>query len=581
MARFFQPIQQQVVRMDTPVNVDFYANLLNQAQGNLEKGTAMQAKFLEDAYGQKYLDEATRNAQINKAQELIKNSLESEFVSPSRVGRDVIKASQQLSPWKNLNEKQIEEYKRQQDLQARYGSNYIGNDVSKLSLTDDNGNLINPDRIKNIAGNREDLVQAFMRDNAGLANKVTDIPGQWRTTAGGQLLEQITQKIKGLTEQERAQMFDNNPQVVELYMKQMPALSEAIQASGQNPSEYLSKEISNISKQLVGGTTIERQHAANQDYLNAYQKSQMAGASNSSGRFVNELDDNALASNTIEEFTQLAEALNNPEKATNTLNNIKQSGVRIGKNVGVNIINAIPRAENLITRLITGGKYGFDDWVSSDSPDFYTKEEVQKQGKEKLNQLKSEYAPLYKKLKLEHTDVNGNIDYQKLHNDFIMNAAVLETSVRKVESNKSILAPKEIPLLYSDILNKTDAGDILKDISNGVVSDEGKGYKELISKGKLKPDFQESSVTINPVLGQIELTDVSGKEKYAVDRNRLDTQVKKSLENAQRASTKYLEDIRTGYLYSLPETEQVKYLKEYQDVINYADYKVRTTYGGK
>lgn len=54
MARFFQPIQQQVVRMDTPVNVDFYANLLNQAQGNLEKGTAMQAKFLEDAYGQKY-----------------------------------------------------------------------------------------------------------------------------------------------------------------------------------------------------------------------------------------------------------------------------------------------------------------------------------------------------------------------------------------------------------------------------------------------------------------------------------------------------------------------------------------------
>jgi len=125
------------------------------------------------------------------------------------------------------------------------------------------GELVSPDKIKVIAGNREDLQQAFMKDNAGLASQIRPGKHGYRTINGGSMLEFYENKIKGITEDEWKQKFANNPQLVEQYMNQMPELAKAIEASGQNPKEYLAKELSILSRQLVGGTEEDLQHTVN------------------------------------------------------------------------------------------------------------------------------------------------------------------------------------------------------------------------------------------------------------------------------------------------------------------------------
>jgi len=47
MARFLKSPQQQFVQMGNPVDVQFYSNLLNKAQSDLERSTAIKAAAIE------------------------------------------------------------------------------------------------------------------------------------------------------------------------------------------------------------------------------------------------------------------------------------------------------------------------------------------------------------------------------------------------------------------------------------------------------------------------------------------------------------------------------------------------------
>lgn len=270
MARYRNPIKQELVNMYSPINVGYYKDILDTAQGNLNQATMMGAKFMEDAYGNKYIDPKARDLYIGKAQEMIAQGLNEDFQTPARMASTVLKASQALAPWKNLNEVQLAEAKREQELRDRWGSNYIGNTIANQSLIDPaTGQLISPDKIKLIAGNREDLQQAFMKDYAGRANMVRSVDSALYPILGGQYYESKTTKIKGITEDEWRQEFANNPELAKQYMQQMPELARAIQASGVNPEEYLAKELSTISQQLIGGTETDRRQLANRNFIDA------------------------------------------------------------------------------------------------------------------------------------------------------------------------------------------------------------------------------------------------------------------------------------------------------------------------
>lgn len=266
--RYAKLPQQQIVDMFNPVNIDFYAGLLGKAQENLDQATLMKSKYLEDVYNQRYIDKEARDMFVQKAEESVANALKADFVNPASVSKEVVKASKMLSPWRMANEKQLEEAKREQELRDRWGSNYIGNSVANMKLIDpQTGLLISPEKIKLIAGNREDLVQALARDNAGLADRVTEIPGEWKTILGGKAYEKKNIKIKGLTEEQRVNDFVKNTGLAKQYMEQMPGFAEAVRASGMNPEEYIAKEIDTWSKQLVKGQETESKYLDNPGWV--------------------------------------------------------------------------------------------------------------------------------------------------------------------------------------------------------------------------------------------------------------------------------------------------------------------------
>lgn len=275
MGKYGNQVNQQFTDMYSPLNIKFYSDILDKAQTNLNQGAIMQAKFLEDAYGLKHFDEATHKAQIANIESKVADLTNGDFISPANVIKGISKAGQEFAPYKNLVDKQIEEAKRQQEQKDRWGSNWIGNDVSTIQLTDPaTGQLISPDKLKGISGNREDLIQALARDNAGRADAVTEIPGVWNTILGGQAYERKTKKIKGITEEQRLNEFVNNQRLAKQYMEQLPGFAEAVKASGMNPEEYIAKEIDTWSKQLVRGEETDSKFIDNKNYISAAERAQ-------------------------------------------------------------------------------------------------------------------------------------------------------------------------------------------------------------------------------------------------------------------------------------------------------------------
>lgn len=267
MARFGNLPQQTIVDMYNPLNIGFYKDILDNAQSNLNQGAAMQAKVLEDAYGVQHIDEATHQAQVDKLKQNVAGLLEPDFVSPANVIRGISKAGQEFSPYKNLAAKHVEEVKRQKEQQDRWGSNWIGNNVANMQLTDPNtGQLISPNKIRGISGNQEDLITAIAKDNAGIAERVTELPGGWSTILGGKAYEKKTLKIKGITETQRINDYVKNNGLVKKYMEQLPGFTEAVAASGMNPEEYVARALDTWSKQLVRGEEVDSKYIDNLDY---------------------------------------------------------------------------------------------------------------------------------------------------------------------------------------------------------------------------------------------------------------------------------------------------------------------------
>lgn len=267
MARYYQKPNNPIVDLTPKVPIEFYSNLMNQAQQNLNQANVTGAAFMTDIYGQEVIDQAARDRAMELGKAPIEQVLDREFVTPAAMAKAVAQASAATADWRNLNAKQLKEAKREQELRDKWGSNYIGNSVlSQRLYNPETGSWIKPDDIKLVAGNREDLVQALARDNAGRADLKREIEGNWQTILGGKALEKRNKTVTGLTEDERVAEFVNNQAMAKQYLSQMPEFAAAIAASGVDPVEYMTKEIDQWSKQLVRGTTYDSKYLDNPAY---------------------------------------------------------------------------------------------------------------------------------------------------------------------------------------------------------------------------------------------------------------------------------------------------------------------------
>jgi len=201
MGRYGNQVNQQFVGMYDPINVDFYSNLLGKAQNDLTQSAGAQAKFLEDVYGQKYIDKATRDAQVTKAEQAVAGALDSDFVSPSKTIKTISKASQELAPWRNLNEKQLELAKQSEAFKLQHGANALMTDPTKISLTNPDGSLKTPEQLKFTGMNAEDIDKIFKTSEQGILTSKqdkrvhSDIPFKYKIeTIEGMSPEQIQQR---------------------------------------------------------------------------------------------------------------------------------------------------------------------------------------------------------------------------------------------------------------------------------------------------------------------------------------------------------------------------------------------------
>lgn len=238
MARYGINPQQTLVNMHTPINTEFYQNLLGKAQQDLTQASGIQAKFLEDVYGQKYLDEATRAREVAKAEQMVAGVLDKDFVSPSQTIKTVSKASQALAPWRNLNERQLELAKEAEAFKLQHGANALMTDPTKVSLTNPDGSLKSPEQLKFTGLNAEDIDKIFLTSEKGaLTSKYdkrvkSDIPYKIKI-----------QTVEGLSPEEIQSKYGNDSEeavrLAEQQIQATPQILDIFEGNKSKAIEYL------------------------------------------------------------------------------------------------------------------------------------------------------------------------------------------------------------------------------------------------------------------------------------------------------------------------------------------------------
>lgn len=265
MARYYQSPKNDLVDLTPRIPVEFYSKLIEQAQQNLNQANATSSAFMSDAYGQKFIDEASRNKAMELAQAPLSEALDKEFVTPATIARAVGQASQAIAPWQNINAKHLEQAKREQELRDRWGSNYIGNSVMSQKLMTPEGNWINPDDIKLIAGNTEDAGKLFDQYMADWKNHVQNIEGGLQAVPGNPaFLQAITTTYRGMTPSDKKKFMESGEW--KRFAGDLVPLMDAVKASGQDPMQWLEKNIDTYTNQLVQQPSTTRQFVNNPNY---------------------------------------------------------------------------------------------------------------------------------------------------------------------------------------------------------------------------------------------------------------------------------------------------------------------------
>lgn len=272
MARYYQRPNNPIVDLTPKVPIEFYSNLINQAQQNLNQANVTGAAFMTDAYNQKFVDQAARDRAMALGQAPIEQALDRDFVTPAAMAKAVTQASAAMADWKNVNAKHLELVEREQKLRDTWRGNYIGNSVLNEGLLKEDGTFKSADELNLVASNVEDLREAFKQDLAAKANqKRSGKASGWYTTAGGKMLARDTSTILGMTDAEVDEMIQSG--VYKKYGESMPELRKAVEASlgkdatPEKVDNFLKDQFSKWSyTNLVMGELKDQDHMGNPDY---------------------------------------------------------------------------------------------------------------------------------------------------------------------------------------------------------------------------------------------------------------------------------------------------------------------------
>jgi len=150
MARFFKSPTQQFVSMGNPVDVQFYSNLLNKAQCDLERSTAIKAAAIEKYGDLEFSSKEDMDAVIGRVQERLKGATDADFVSPSKVTNAVLQANREVMPGVQAVKAKAKAADMYDRMRVQYGPNFWGGtDPRTQSILDQStGKYVDPNQFK-------------------------------------------------------------------------------------------------------------------------------------------------------------------------------------------------------------------------------------------------------------------------------------------------------------------------------------------------------------------------------------------------------------------------------------------------
>lgn len=227
MARFIQPPQQQIISMYTPENIDFYANILNKAQSDLERATETKAAAIDKYNELPFYSDEDRKATLGRVQEMLKGTLDEDFVSPSKVASAVMKANQEVMPGVHALKAKASAAEQYDKLRMAYGANaWLGVDPRQQSIIDPNtGRFVDPSRFKAVGINAEDVDKTF------LASQLSNLTESFDRTVPSDLFGyHKIEKVTGLDDAQREETYAPGTstaiQIAKAQLESMPQLKE-------------------------------------------------------------------------------------------------------------------------------------------------------------------------------------------------------------------------------------------------------------------------------------------------------------------------------------------------------------------
>jgi len=215
--------------MGSPVDVNFYSNLLGQAQQNLDRGVAIKAAAIEKLYDIPFLTKEDSDAVVGKAQDILKNATEGNLVSPSRVANAVMSANAEVMPGVQAAKAKAKAADMYERMRLQYGPNaWMADDPATISIIDKNtGKYVDPNTFKAKGIDASEVDKTFLGSQLSVLTRQSE-PTYSKGKLPGYYLERQT---TGLSEDEKRDAYypgtSNAIKIAEDILKTHPQVLDA------------------------------------------------------------------------------------------------------------------------------------------------------------------------------------------------------------------------------------------------------------------------------------------------------------------------------------------------------------------
>lgn len=570
MARFLTAPRRQMVNPYPEVNVDFYSNLMNQTQQNLNQATQMQSQALDYIYNLPVYSEEDRASVITPAEEKFQSMLDSEFISPSQVAGTIMDVRREIQPGVQALQAKSKAAEMYDKLKLQYGVNALmGTDPRSLSIKTQEGSWRDPSQFRASGVNMGDIDKLFLQSQTSNLNKpggISYIVGKGIDVNG--VPEGVIQTVesKGLSEQERNRLYHpNSPYARQLAESQLQSMPELLDVTGGDKEKAL-QAIINRNWSTSGSYKQDVNYGSMGDPSYTKPETEIPTTIPTPGRRV-DVAAEGIAQSTVKGLSNILTGISNPEALAIEEGYKKEVVGALGK-TGEIILN-IP---NIVAGGLTKNKNSLYQ-----TPDLSPKtpEEIREKSIKALEGLKSDkgYSMLYGKVEEEVSSIipKDFPEYEaKVNEEFIKRVIPIETGIRMLSAESTQFTPSELPKLFSDVMTPKGDGKMpLRVINNngelGDYIDQGDMYN---SKGDLKPEFEQASITVNPFNNRIILHSTNKQRSYEIEVDKLDKDVKTLLNYLKSINNIYIESIKSGN----PSEEAAEKSRQFSDILMHAIY---------